>query len=640
MVTRATGTVLNGIPRVLAIAAFAVFMGTAFRTGWTQPSTDFPNYYTAAVLVRQHKPLRNYYDWTWFARQMNYAGFETQLGAYTPQTPVTMLPMVALAGLPAQDAKRAWLAVNLVLLAVTLGMLARVTGIRWELIAILLFCGFRSIETNFVYGQYYIFLLFLITLTFYWFDRSLAGASGFLSGVAFGLKLYTGPLLFYFAAKRKWRSVAGMLTAAACLGVLAVAMFGWNDIRYYLMHVLPRTLEGGSIDPYNPGVPTISTLLRRLFVREPGLNPSPALDAPWLFFFGRTAVQLGLIAVTTLGVAAARTSNHHRDFAWFVIALVLLSTSTASYTFVLLLVPTALLLKDASPWKSAYLVASYILLNANLQPAWLFPKVWLLLLLFAVAGAGYWSRIPATWAICAVVAILLASWADARRHMLDYVKEPGRRYQEIAVERQDLFAGHPTVSQSGLFYQGMGDAQRGQGYVLRWKHDGRIEGFAFEGHVLDPVAAPGENSVWFELVAHGISTTMRFDPLTRRALPAPLPDGSRTGDSVTSPDGRWTAFTQTTVASDHLWIRNLATGQEEELASGSCNSSSPAWELDSSAVVFASDCGRAFGLPALYRAEIAQHTAREEENVKPFLDGKQIVKTIVTRDKLVNFVAK
>src|SRR3974377_836130 len=132
MVVGAIAWVLRWVPRVLAIAAFAVFMGTAFRTGWTQPSTDFPNYYTAAVLVRQHQPLRNYYDWTWFARQMNYAGFETQLGAYTPQTPLTMLPMVGIAGLPPQDAKRAWLAVNLVLLAAALGMLSRVTGIRWE----------------------------------------------------------------------------------------------------------------------------------------------------------------------------------------------------------------------------------------------------------------------------------------------------------------------------------------------------------------------------------------------------------------------------------------------------------------------------------------------------------------------------
>ena len=54
--------------------------------------TDFPNYYTAAVLVHQHQPLHKYYDWTWFARQINRAGNGTQLGAYTPQTPLRCFP--------------------------------------------------------------------------------------------------------------------------------------------------------------------------------------------------------------------------------------------------------------------------------------------------------------------------------------------------------------------------------------------------------------------------------------------------------------------------------------------------------------------------------------------------------------------
>jgi hypothetical protein len=593
--------------RAAAAVVFVAFMGTAFRTGWTQSSTDFPNYYTAAVLVREGKPLPSFYDWTWFAKQMNYAGIERQLGAYTPQTPLTMLPMVGLAGLPVQDAKRVWLAVNLALLAAVIYMLARATGISFEQIALLAFCGFSSLALNFVYGQYHVFLLFLITLTFYWMNRNYCTASGFLSGAAFGLKLYTGPLLLYFAAKRRWRSVAGMSIASACAAALAVALFGWGDVRYYLTHVLPRTLEGGSIDPYNPGVPAISTLLRRLFMREPELNPNPALHAPWLFFFARTAVQLGLITFTALGVAWTKNSDHHRDFAWFVILLVLLSTSTASYTFVLLLAPVAILLKDASPWKSAYLVSSYILLNANLKPVWLFPKVWLLLLLFVVVGVEHWRAIPARWAVCAAVPILMFSLADARRNMLAYGKEPGRRYQQIAAATGSLLSAYPVITRSGLFYQGMGDERKGEdGYLLYWLHGGRLDRLGFGGYALHPVAPTVNGPVWFELIAHRTATIMRFDPSTGSAAPAPLPAGAGTSDPALSPDGKWAAITRTSATSEQIWIRNLTTGKEEELAGGNCNNSSPAWELDSSAIIFASDCGRAFGLSVLYRAPIAQ----------------------------------
>jgi hypothetical protein len=103
---------------------------------------------------------------------------------------------------------------------------------------------------------------------------------------------------------------------------------------------------------------------------------------------------------------------------------------------------------------------------------------------------------------------------------------------------------------------------------------------------------------------------MRFDPSTGRAAPAPLPAGAGTDAPTVSPDGKWAAFTRTSATSEQIWIRNLTTGKTEELAGGNCNSSSPAWELDSSAIIFASDCGRGFGLSVLYRAPIARRAGQ------------------------------
>src|SRR5258708_6791407 len=74
---------------IVAMLATIAFLATTFRAGWNRAETDFPNYYTAAVLVRKGAPLHSYYDWTWFQRQMNYAGVENQLGGYIPQTPLT-----------------------------------------------------------------------------------------------------------------------------------------------------------------------------------------------------------------------------------------------------------------------------------------------------------------------------------------------------------------------------------------------------------------------------------------------------------------------------------------------------------------------------------------------------------------------
>uniref|UniRef100_Q01U33 DUF2029 domain-containing protein n=1 Tax=Solibacter usitatus (strain Ellin6076) TaxID=234267 RepID=Q01U33_SOLUE len=604
MTERRVGPVVLWMVRVAAVVGFVVVVSAALRSGWTHMSTDFPNYYTAAVAVRHHDRLRDVYDWTWFARQMNYAGIENQLGGYVPQSPATMLPMVPIAVFRPLTAKRIWLVLNVVLLLAVIGILARMTGVRWEYLTILLLCGYRSLMTNFVYGQYYIFLLFLLTLTLYTFALKRDGLSGFLCGATFAMKLYSGPLVIYFVAKRAWTSVLGMAAGTGCVGGIALLLFGWSGIAYYLVHVLPRTLEGNSVDPYNLLTATPNMLLHRVFLREAGLNPHPLLEAPWLFFFMRTALQTGLVVFAILGIVAKADPDRRRDFSWMLILLVLISTSTATHTYILLLAPVAVLLRGASFRRMLYLVGSYSILNLFPPPA-LFLKVWALLLLFLVAGCDYLRAIKMRWAVFALAAVVLLSVMDAQRRMKDYEAEPGHRYQAIAVEPGALFSGYPVVTRCGMFYQSMTSSGAGrEGYVLRRLYGGRLQTFDFGGNELRPAAAGDGCGIEFEHVAQGRSTFLRLDPLTSRTEATAPPAEINPGNGVVSPDGRWRVRVRETATSEQLWLESTGSGEAKELAGGNCNNHSPAWELDSSAVIFASDCGRAYGLPALYRAPV------------------------------------
>jgi Glycosyltransferase family 87/WD40-like Beta Propeller Repeat len=588
--------------RALALLMLAVFLATSFGKGWTSSETDFPNYYTAAVLVRQGAPLRDYYDWTWFQRQMNYAGIEHQLGAYLPQTPVTMLPIVPLAGFPVQTAKQIWLALNLAFLAATLWMLSSVTQIRIEHIAILMFLGYGSLESNFRLGQYYVFLLFLLTLAFYCLDRGKSAGSGFLFGVALGLKLYGGPFLLYFVVKRNWKAVAGMLAASAIAVATAIALFGWRDVHFYATQILPRSLEGEVIDPYHAGNGTLTTLLRRSFVLESDLNPHPLWSAPLVFFFLRPFTALLILACTLFGLASESKESCRRGFAWFTIAILLLSSNTAPYTFILLLLPVVLLLQHAGPKERIFLIVSYIALNAFLLPDWLrfFPKLWILAALFFAEGREYWRSLSPKLAAGGLVgAIIIAAFA-AQRRQAGYLLEPGRHFQRVALDRGTFLSTFPAVSSAGLFYQAMVPS----GYVLRWLHDGQMEEFAFEGQAFHPIAPSSEGPIYFELVKNGASTTMTFDPATRQVARAALPAPGTTEGSVISPDGKWMAFESMQPGPKQIWLRDAVSGKTEVLAGGDCNNSSPAWEEGSRTLIFASDCGRGLGLPVLYRASL------------------------------------
>jgi hypothetical protein len=590
--------------QVLALLMLALFLATSFRKGWTRDETDFPNYYTAAVLVNHGAPLRDYYDWAWFQRQMNYAGIEDQLGTYVPQTPLTMLPMVPLSDFPVHTAKQIWLVLNLIFLAAALWMLSKVTQIRIEYIAILMFLGYGSLQSNFRLGQYYVFLLFLLTLAFYCVDRGKPVAGGFLCGVALGLKLYGGPFLLYFVLKRNWRAVAGMLAATAIAVATAVALFGWGDVHFYASQILPRSLEGEVIDPYSSRIGTLTTFLRHSLVMEADLNPQPLWNAPVVFFFLRPFTTVLILAFTLVGVVASEDKEfHRRGFAWFTIGILLLSSNAASYTYILLLLPVVLLLQDASPKERIFLIISYIALNFFLLPEWqrFFPKLWILAALFFVEGREFWRSLsPKLVAVTLAAATLIAA-VDARRHAVRYVLEPGRHFQRIALDQGTYLSTFPAVSSAGLFYQAMVRS----GYVLRWLHDGQVEEFSFQGQVFHPVAPSFDGPIYLELVRNGASTTLTFDPTTKEVAPATLLPAGPIDGSVLSPDGKWMAFETTEAGPKQIWLRDMMSGKVQLVAGGNCNNSSPAWEEDSHALIFASDCGRGIGMPVLYRANLS-----------------------------------
>jgi hypothetical protein len=588
----------NRFFRILAALTLLLFLASGVRSGWNRTSGDFSNYFTAAYATRHGEPLRDLYDWTRFDREINFAGFERTMGGYQPQTPLSMLPFVPLTNLAPQNAKRIWLIFNCLFLVATLWMLSLITGFSIDRLWLLAFCGFFPLYDNFVGGQYYVCLLFLLTLCIYSLNRRDDFLSGSMAGVAFALKLYGGPLLLFFLAKRRPKAVVGMIVTSSFLLLLALWIFGARDIYYYASQVLPRGLDGEPINPYYAAVPALPTLLKHLFIAEPGLNPHPLWNAPWLSYFLQTLISAGILVFLFLGASTKRFTER-RDYAWFIIGALLLSTSTSSYTYVLLLLPLVLLLSEANRRESVLLFAAYALLAFPLPAGWFFAKLWILMALFLGLSCRRWWQLSRRVSLAAAAVVILAAFLAAQSKMASYAGSPTRLCEPVAPELA-LFSGFPVVSRAGLFYQSM----EGDRFVLRWLHNGRKEVLRFDGLAIYPRLAPDGESIHFELVANRASKGMLFDPATRKATPQSAAIFPDVDAPAASPDGRWSAFASAQTGSEQIWIRNLASGKQLRLTGGNCNNSSPAWELDSQSIIFASDCNRAFGLPALYRARI------------------------------------
>jgi hypothetical protein len=650
---------------------FTPLLAISFRHGWSRVETDFPNYYTAAVLTRQGQALEDFYNWTWFQRQMNYAGVERQLGGYLPHTPLTMLPVIPLADLSQQHAKQAWLALGLILLAAAIWILARLSGLALVEAAALAALCWGALAGNFLLGQYYIFLLFTLTLAAWYLLRGKPIAGGALIGIVFALKLYTAPFAVYFAVRRQWKALAGMGGAIAAMAALAIAIFGFDGVSYFATALLPREIDGSVNDPYHPFWGSFTAFLRRSLVPEAELNPHPWIAFPGAFFFMRDAYAL---TVLTLALMAA-PRDEPRAFAWFTIVLFALSPNTAAYHFVLLLVPAVLLLRGATPKWAAGWIALFALVEVPLYQwdAWLFPKAWLMIALFLYTGWAWLRELPRRRVAVALAAIVTFSAMDAWRRMRSWRVEPPQTAEHAVVDRNNVFASAPAIREGALVYEVIAQER----YLLR--SAGRD--FAFDGEAFHPALARS-GPMYFELVAGGHSRICSYDFATGRtetvvgteldptepavsmdgsrlafvsrgwlfvkeagstsrigsagaSHPAFFPDGRRIvfalgpagrrsiralsledggtqtladgGDSfdpAVSPDGRWLAFAAAETGARQVWILDLVTGARRRLTQGACNNESPAWEANSNAVVFTSDCSRGLGLPALYRLNL------------------------------------
>jgi len=434
------------------VALAAVFLLKTFFPAWNSLNTDFPNYYTAARAYAEGARLEQLYDWPSFQRFLRESGVTGQQGAYAPQPPPALLVFLPLARLTPLAAKRVWLLLNLAFILTTYLLLRRSTGLRaWQYVALWV-ASYGALHTNFLYGQYYALLLFLLAVAWYAVNGRKPGAAGAALGLAAGLKLWGAPFLLYFARLRQWRAVAAMSLAVAAMAVVSLALFGLSGNLYFVQVILPRAFDGLLTDPYHPAFDSLTVLLRRTFVAEPTLNPDPLLAAPAVFFFLRRFYLFGVLALTLLALPG---DDARRSFSWFTITLLFLAPITSSYHMLLLILPVALLLDGCSRRGTVLLLGSLLLATAPME--WLppFRRTAALAVIWLWAGLPFLRRLPRRELAFVTAGVLVVAVVAGIRHTEEFRREPAQLYQAVPLPAGTLYAAAPLITAAGLSYQGV-----------------------------------------------------------------------------------------------------------------------------------------------------------------------------------------
>jgi len=697
-----------------------VFVWRGFLPAWRSLNTNFPNYYLVANLYREGSSLNQIYDWTWTQRQKDHASIDETIGAFAMLTPFSLMPVLPLSSWPPLAAKRGWLLLNLVLLALVGYLLHRMTKLGARRVALLMFLAVVPLRSNFLLGQEYVLLLFLFTLAAWLYFRERPIESGLILAVGGALKIYPALFLIFFLRKRQWRAAAGLSVGSIALWLLSAALFGVETVRTYLVEILPWALRGEGMDPYNPGWNSFSAVLHRLFIFEPELNPHPVAHLPALYCVLHPICQATIFVPFLWLMGSSRGSPEREKLHWgaFVAMLLVLSTAPASYDFngliLTAVLATSYLVVGGRKREAAVIVILYALvcfpLPHMLQGSpdgwkmllavprlWAMTALWICLMLVSMRST---AEMPRARLKRTEIVVLLTLWmalvVGATTLNIRHTRGEFENYKtRLFAAPESILVVDPVIAEDKVwftmmtsdgFHTGNFDGRRlslislaadsfhptialnssmalveltsAHSRIVRFpvavsapgpemisaeaedaekpsvSSDGRWLAFIRESKgrgslwvkALDPGAGgepkreaerqlsekqldvmeavfDGTNNIVFSARSSGgqpalfhtrpeHACVLEENVLAPRRYPA------------VSPDGRWLSFSERDRGNWQLWVRDLATHEERRLTDSECNSIESAWYPDSKHIVYATDCGRGYGLTALCRIQV------------------------------------
>ena len=300
-----------------------------------------------------------------------------------------------------------WAAINILLLAVILLRLSPFVEDRHRwLFALMLFAYFPTL-TALKMGQDSVITTFLLVETFVSLKRKRYAIAGGLLALGLYKPQFVLPLVGIFLLHRRWSSIFGFLITGLLLGVLSLAMVGWNGLLGLFSLWLPMTQRGHVVWP------ELMTNLRGLMYMILDLGGlSGATNILTLGF----SILVYVIALR-LWPRSADERNELFDlrFALAVAMTALVSFHLYSYDGTLLAIPLIIMLNQILKDPNSYAVRHRIFLAILI--AWFLPLVPNILL--SAASLAWWALpLPFLFGVIAMEIWRRSKWTVGRDELV------------------------------------------------------------------------------------------------------------------------------------------------------------------------------------------------------------------------------
>lgn len=383
--------------------------------GWNTPHSDFGNYYVSARLVAERIPTDSLYNDAWFHQQMLARGVNTP-GKFSPFPPATGWIMLPLSGIEPLAAQRVFMIINLLFVALCAYAFRLITEWRYLPSLLVVLAAGAGLVNNIAFGQLYLIMVTCLLIAIVWIEQGRPLAAGILLGLFAVIKYFPVVLIggYFLLAlitshphrKQYHLTVVYSLLTIAVLTVAQFVLFGSHVMSAYLFSAfiphLSSDLSGQGM--FSPLFQSWDSLARNLFVYDAHLNPQPFLNWP----AGRTVVKMSAVIFTVIPAGLIMYSHSRslpvRQLCVYLslpaMGLLVVLPASATYHFILLLIPLALVIRDRGlttiAWVNIALYCSigfiqyelFFLLAQKAGIIFAYPRLWLMVLMF---GLMVWS---------------------------------------------------------------------------------------------------------------------------------------------------------------------------------------------------------------------------------------------------------
>jgi len=282
-----------------------------------------------------------------------------------------------------------WAAMNTLMLAVILFRLFPLIDSKYRvLFALMLFAYFPTI-TALKMGQDSIITTLLLTETFVSLKQKRYATAGGLLALGLYKPQFVLPLVGIFILQLRWRLIFGFLLTSMVLGVISLAMVGWDGLIGLLSLWLPMIQRGNVVWP------ELMINLRGLVYML--LDLGGQTQATNALTLGLSIIAYAIILRLWPRCADEQSDLFDLLFALAVVTTALVSFHSYSYDGTLLIIPLTIMLnrilKESAPYPPRRRVFLAILI------AWFVPMLPNVLLSAAVLA---WWALPLPVLFCAI----------------------------------------------------------------------------------------------------------------------------------------------------------------------------------------------------------------------------------------------